>query len=349
MDLRVQGGRGARCGGRDDPPIRGGRHGHIFAAVDLGTNNCRLLIARPTADGFEVIDSFSRIVRLGEGLGGTGRLNKSAMDRTVRALAICARKMRRHRVSRSRNIATEACRRAANGRLFLDRVQAETGLSFEVIGAEEEATLALSGCAPLLDYDCSHALVFDIGGGSTELMWLELGADRRPRILDCTSLRCGVVTLAERYGGRSVPLETYRVMVDDVTDRLAGFEIANGITREIERSRVHMLGTSGTVTTLAAIHLDLPKYDRSRVDGRWFTIDDLQRASARLSSMGYGDRVRHPCIRRGRADLVVAGCAILEAIMRIWPVGTVCVADRGLREGMLIALMEAADAAVTPS
>lgn len=330
-------------GGRSSPR---GRHGHAYAAIDLGTNNCRLLIARPRGDTFEVVDSFSRLVRLGEGLEGSGRLSEGAMARTVSALGVCASKLRRHGVSRARYIATEACRRAVNGDAFLDRVRAETGLDLEVIGADEEAHLALSGCTPLLDPRCSRAIVFDIGGGSTELMWLAIEPDTAPRVLDLTSLRCGVVTMAERHGGRLVPPPVYEAMVDEATDLLKPFEVANGIAGQIAETAVHMLGTSGTVTTLAAVHLDLARYDRARIDGSWMKLDDVQDAAQRLSAMDYDDRVRHPCIRRGRADLVVAGCAILEAILRAWPVGSIRVADRGLREGMLLALMDAADAEV---
>ena len=345
MDLQVPEGTGGRCkagGGR--PPQRG-RYRHVYAAIDLGTNNCRLLIARPRGNSFEVVDSFSRLVRLGEGVDRSGRLSEAAMTRTVSALGVCARKLHRHGVSRARYIATEACRRAVNGGAFLERVRAETGLDLEVIASDEEAHLALSGCAPLLDRRCSRAMVFDIGGGSTELMWLAIEADDlAPRVLDLMSLRCGVVTMAERYGGRAVPVPAYEAMVDEVSDLLSPFEAANRVAAEIAERAVHMIGTSGTVTTLAAVHLGLARYDRSRIDGSWMSLDDVRDAARRLSAMDYGDRVRHPCIRRGRADLVVAGCAILEAILRAWPVDSIRVADRGLREGMLLALMDAADA-----
>ena len=345
MDLRASEATGDQRKAQGERPPRG-RHRHMYAAIDLGTNNCRALIARPRCDGFEVVDSFSRLVRLGEGLDRNGRLSEAAMARTVSALGVCADKLRRHGVSRGRYIATEACRRAVNGDAFLDRAHAATGLYLEVIGADEEAHLALSGCAPLLDNRCSRAIVFDIGGGSTELIWLAIEPDMAPRVLDLTSLRCGVVTMAERHGGHSVPPPVYAAMVDEATNLLSPFEAANGIAGQIAETAVHMLGTSGTVTTLAAVHLDLARYDRARIDGSWMKLDDVQNAAQRLLAMDYDDRVSHPCIRRGRADLVVAGCAILEAILRAWPVESIRVADRGLREGMLLALMDAADAEV---
>jgi exopolyphosphatase/guanosine-5'-triphosphate,3'-diphosphate pyrophosphatase len=310
-----------------------------YAAVDLGTNNCRLLIARPAGNGFRVVDSYSRIVRLGAGIAETGALSQAAMDRTIAALSICAQKMRRHKVTRQRHVATEACRRARNGHEFLRRVEAETGLHLDVIPAEEEARLALSGCTPLLDAEVQNTLVFDIGGGSTELIWTELRPGEEPRMLAWTSLPCGVVTLAEEHGGREPNEEQYEAMVSDVQDRLAEFEGKHQLRRHFEDFGARMVGISGTVTTLAAVLSDLPRYDRSMVDGAFVSTADLLRVSRELAAMSYAARVAHPCIRRGRADLVLPGCAALEAILRTWPSGGVRVADRGLREGILRALM----------
>lgn len=334
---------GAR--GRRRNEVRRGRLAHTYAALDLGTNNCRLLVARavPGGEGFRVIDAFSRIVRLGERVSETGVLSEAAIQRTLRALKVCAGKTRRHGVTRMRGVATEACRRAANCDAFIGRVRAETGIALDIIGGDEEAELALAGCIPLLDGGARHALVFDIGGGSTELMFLGLAAPGEPDILDVTSLPCGVVTLSERHGGRDIPPQVYRTMVDDALSLLAPFEARNAIAARARAGGLQMLGTSGTVTTLAAVSLELPKYDRARVDGRWIAGEEIARTSDRLARMSYRERADHPCIKRGRADLVVAGCAILEAIMRRWPVGRVRIADRGLREGILLALMAAAD------
>ncbi|MBM3516798.1 MAG: Ppx/GppA family phosphatase [Alphaproteobacteria bacterium] len=318
----------------------------MFAALDLGTNSCRLLVARPAREGFEVVDAFSRIVRLGEGVGASGRLQEAAMARTIKALRVCAAKMRERNVTRWRNVATEACRRAANGDDFLARVRAETGLVLDVITAEEEAQLALSGCASLLDRARSQALVFDIGGGSTELLWLNLAGAGAPQVLAGASFPCGVVLLAEHYGGRDVADETYAAMVADVMRTLDPFGAASDIGTAARAGQLHLLGTSGTVTTLAAIHLGLARYDRAKVDGMWLTADQVVAVSRQLVAMDFAERVRHPCIQRGRADLVIAGCAILDAILRLWPAGHVRVADRGLRDGVLISLMQAADAEV---
>ena len=328
---------------------RHGRHAHTYAALDLGTNNCRLLVAKPLDDreGFRVIDAFSRIVRLGERVSETGILSEAAIQRTIRALRVCAGKMERRGVTRVRGVATEACRRATNCGEFLERVVAETSITLDIISTDEEAQLALAGCAPLLNPDVRYALVFDIGGGSTELMLLEIGAGENPVVRDVISLPCGVVTLSERFGGHDISPDTYIAMVNEALDLLAPFESANEISALSRSGELQMLGTSGTVTTLAAVNLGLPKYDRSQVDAQWIAGVAIAETSQRLARMSYEERADHPCIKRGRADLVVAGCAILEAIMRSWPVDQVRVADRGLREGILLALMAAEDKSIT--
>ena len=323
-----------------------------YGALDLGTYNCRLLVARPSRRGFLVVDAFSRIIRLGEGVGATGRLSDVAMNRTLEALKICAAKLRRARVERSRLVATEACRVAANGPEFLDRVRDETGLAIEILSRESEARLAVSGCAALLDGHSDLALVFDIGGGSSELVWLDLSRRRTDRsrsmqermdaqncIAAWISLPVGVVTLAERFGGRHVSRDDFDAMVDHVHTHLEPFEATHRFRDRMRHERSHLLGTSGTVTTVAGIHLGLKRYDRSRVDGCWMRTSDARAVTQNLIDRSYDERVAEPCIGRERADLVLAGCAILEAIAETWPCETLRVADRGLREGILASLM----------
>jgi exopolyphosphatase/guanosine-5'-triphosphate,3'-diphosphate pyrophosphatase len=311
----------------------------VYAAVDLGTNNCRLLVARPADGGFRVIDAFSRVVRLGEGLASSGILSESAMGRTLEALAICAAKMRRRGVTITRAVATEACRRAGNCGDFIDRTRRATGIRLEIISTAEEARLALDGCAPLLTSDPPFALVFDIGGGSTELNWLEIDANNNVTVLGSVSLPCGVVTLSERYGAGRIGSSEYEAMVDEVTAALDSFEARHRIGPKVARGMVQMLGTSGTVTTLAGVHLGLERYQRAVIDGYTLDFGAIATVSRRLADMECADRAALPCIGPERADLVVAGCAILEAICRLWPVGRVRVADRGLREGILFRLM----------
>jgi len=324
-----------------------GRWAHTYAALDLGTNNCRLLVARPTRDGFRVIDAFSRIVRLGEGVSTTGRLSPAAMDRTLDALGVCARKMRRRGVTRVRAIATEACRRAENRVEFFARVYDETGIALTAIATEEEAGLALAGCAPLFEPPARYAVLFDIGGGSTQVLWVRVDHDA-PRatseVLASVSLPCGVVTLSETFGGDRIAPEVYAAMVGHVAEHLAPFEDAQRIAHAIDAGDVQMVGTSGTVTTLAGVLLDLPRYERARVDGVRLGFAEVDTVIQRLAVLDYASRAAHPCIGRERADLVVAGCAILDAICRAWPVGRLRVGDRGLREGILHALMADADA-----
>ncbi len=309
----------------------------VYAALDLGTNNCRLLIACPDGGGFRVIDSFSRIIRLGEGISVTGRISDAAIGRAISALSICRDKMKLRNAQRLRLIATEACRAASNADLFCDQVESKTGIVLEVIDRETEATLAVIGCSPLVDADGRGAILFDIGGGSTELVRLERegGKGGVPRARAWLSIPLGVVTLAERYGGRDVTKEIYDRMVRDVAEHVAPFAARHGG----ELDTMHLLGTSGTVTTLAGIHLKLPRYDRRRVDGIWMNEGEITSAIGRLLGMNYRERADNNCIGVERADLVLAGCAILDAIRQAFPLPRLRVADRGLREGMLVEMM----------
>lgn len=317
----------------------------VFAALDLGTNNCRLLVAIPTRYGqFRVIDAFSRIVRLGEGLSATGRLSDAAMDRAVEALKICGDKLRSRNVRRARLIATEACRSAENGAEFLQRVEKEAGLKLEIIDRQTEARLAVSGCGSLVERDTQGVVLFDIGGGSSEIALIDLSKGRRSQhlanhIVSWTSLPVGVVSLAERFGGRTVTRDSFAAMVDDVAGRLSAFEGRNRLNHVLESPRFHLLGTSGTVTTLAGVHLDLPRYDRRRVDGLWMDRSNVDLMVEKILAWDFQSRVANPCIGPDRADLVLAGCAILEAIRAVWPSQRLRVADRGLREGILSELM----------
>lgn len=314
----------------------------LYAALDLGTNNCRLLIAQPTRPGqFRVVDAFSRIVRLGEGLAASGRLSDDAMDRAVDALRVCASKLKNREIRRMRLIATEACRQASNGAQFLERVVAETGLELEIIDRETEARLAVSGCASLVGRETRSVVLFDIGGGSSEIAVIRIGDSRFNRLANhithWTSLPVGVVTLSERHGGRDVTPDVFEGMVLEVAGMLSGFDcpaIDAG-----QQGDFHLIGTSGTVTTLAGVHLDLPRYDRRKVDGIWLSDDEVSAMQAKLLSWDFASRAANPCIGPDRADLVLAGCAILEAIRRRWPSPRMRVADRGLREGLLTDMM----------
>jgi len=323
---------------RQAPHSRGGYARH-YAALDLGTNNCRLLIARPQGDGFAVVDAFSRIVRLGEGLASSGRLSDEAIERTIAALKVCGDKLRRRNVTLARSVATEACRRAANGHDFIARAYDETGIHLDIISAEEEARLAVLGCHALLEPGTGHALVFDIGGGSTELVLIDT-AGTVPTVKDWHSAPWGVVSLTESAGGGDGAAEraaSYARMRALVRDSFAPF--AQRLPDPGERPR--LLGTSGTVTTLASVHLELERYDRAKVDGLIAPAAAMRRISQDLAGMSLAERARFPCIGRERADLVVAGCAILEGILDLWPAERLGIADRGIREGILRRLMEA--------
>ncbi len=326
------------------PPEERARSGPpAYAALDLGTNNCRLLVGAPAGEGFRVLDSFSRMVRLGEGLHDTGRLSQGAMDRAIAALHGCAARLARRPVLALRAIATEACRRAANGQEFLARVRRETGLAIDVISTREEAELALESCAPLFRLGGRRALLFDIGGGSTELAWVRTGQcpSHPPELIGYISLAVGVVTLAERFAGAPCDAGAFNAMLIDVSERIRPFEQVHRIAQEIRQGGVHLLGTSGTVTTLAGLALDLPRYSRQAVDGTVLTREAAASAVGQLRAMGREGLARHPCVGPERAEFVLPGCAIYAAIHRMWPAPEVVVADRGLREGMLLRLMRA--------
>jgi exopolyphosphatase/guanosine-5'-triphosphate,3'-diphosphate pyrophosphatase len=330
--------------GRGDRPS-------CYAALDLGTNNCRLLIASPAGHGFRVVEAFSRIVRLGDGLSRTGRLDPAAMDRALAALKVCAEKVRRRHVLRLRAVATQACRTAENAGEFVDRVEAETGLRLRVISPREEAQLSVAGCVTLLDRSAEAALVVDVGGGSTELSWVDLGdgvlePGRRPApphrlpIRAWLSIPVGVVTLAERFPEPDPGDGAwFRAMVDHVRGHIEGFSHAERFRSAFAAGRAHLIGTSGAITSLAGLHLGLRRYDRNRIDGLWLERSDCEAAAHRLLALTPKARAAEPCIGPDRADLVLAGAAILQAVQELWPCERVRVADRGLREGLLLSLM----------
>src|ERR1700742_2040198 len=310
----------------------------VYAALDLGTNNCRLLIACPSGDGFRVVDSFSRIIRLGEGISATGCISEAAIERAIGALSICRDKIQARSAGRLRLIATEACRAASNAQGFRERVATETGIRLEVINRETEAALAVLGCSPLLDPHGRGAILFDIGGGSTELVRIERDpsvGDAAPRIKAWMSIPLGVVTLAEHFGGRDVTPQSYAAMIAEVAKHVGPFAAEHAQ----DLAGMHLLGTSGTVTTLAGTHLNLHRYDRRRVDGIWMSDAQITETIARLLRMSYRERAANHCISVERADLVLAGCAILDAIRNAFPLPRLRVADRGLREGMLVEMM----------
>lgn len=325
------------------------RHAAVrFAALDLGTNNCRLLIASPRGSGFRVFDAFSRIVRLGEGMSASGALSSAAMERTIDALKVCAEKINRRAVTRQRCIATQACRVASNGEEFLARVFDETGLEFEIITPAEEARLSVIGCVELLDREAKAGLVFDIGGGSTEISWVRPtpksnsnsrnGAETAHEVAAWTSLPIGVVSLSEKFGGRELSQLAYEEIVEFVRREISAFGDPASLREVFAAGEGHFLGTSGTVTSIAGVHLGLPRYRRDAVDGLWLSAPDVRSVTEKLRAMSYEERSSEPCIGIERADLVVCGCAILDALLLEWPASRIRVADRGLREGILAGL-----------
>ena len=320
-----------------------------YAALDLGTNNCRLLIARDQGESFKIIDSYSRVVRLGQGLTATGKLSEESMNAAIEAIGVCVSKMKARRVKRWRCVATEACRKASNGKEFLSRVKEETGIALEIISPRVESRLAVMGCINLVDQSKDVALVIDIGGGSTELSWVDIrklreGAEdirlHRPPISAWASLPIGVVTLSEQVPEIDDKTLWYKEMCDFVRQTIRDAGCETRFTKHFQQGRGHLIGTSGTITSLAGIHLKLPYYQRAKVDGLWLRSEDAVAVARDMGSRTFDERAKEPCIGEDRAQLLVAGCAITDVVCEIWPSKMIRVADRGLREGMLIGLMK---------
>lgn len=319
----------------------------LYAAVDLGTNNCRLLVAAPHGKTFRVVDSHSQIARLGEGLHETGRLSEASIERALDALKAIRRKLKSHGVGKVRCIATEACRKAENGAEFIERVHKETGLTFKIIGAKEEARLASIGCHDLIGEDAPSVLVVDIGGGSTELSWLNAelaranglnGLIKRAPIQNWTSLPLGVVTLTEAYA-HLPDAEAYQAMLDHCGEVIEDWKGTKAIRSAMGLRGAHLIGTSGTVTCLAGVYLKLDRYRRDRVDGTWMSRKSGEDVLNMLREAGPDGRAALPTIGEERAGLMLAGCAILDALWRAYPAGRLRVGDRGLREGLLLSMM----------
>ena len=326
---------------------RKGRSGPLYAAVDLGTNNCRLLVAEPRGRSFRVVDSHSQIARLGEGLHETGRLSDAAIERALDALKAIRRKLKHHGVGRVRCIATEACRQASNGEDFIRRVHEETGLTFKIINAKEEARLATIGCHDLMADDAKTVLVIDIGGGSTELSWVNArvareagshGLVKRAPIQDWTSLPLGVVTLHDRFGHLPEE-EAFPEMLAYCRQVVEDWKGTERVRRAMQQQGAHLIGTSGTVTCLAGVHLKLDKYRRDKVDGSWMTRAEADAAVQLLRDLGLEGRTTLPTIGTERAGLMLSGCAIMQSVWDAFPGERMRVGDRGLREGLLLSMM----------
>jgi exopolyphosphatase/guanosine-5'-triphosphate,3'-diphosphate pyrophosphatase len=311
-----------------------------FAAIDLGTNNCRMLVGVPAAEGLNVLDSFSRVVRLGEGLYQTGTLSDAAMDRAINALAVCKNRLKRWNLEGVRAIATEACRQAENGEAFIARIRSELDMPIETILPREEAELAVESCASLIRLSGRRALLFDIGGGSTEIGWVRIPHDGgMPSLSAYLSIPVGVVTLTERCNGRCFSTEGFADVVAEVTSLLQPFEAVHRIRQEIRQGGVRLVGTSGTVTTLAGVALKLERYRRGLVDGAILTREMVEAGMESIHAMGHNGLASHPCIGGDRVDFVMPGLAIFSAISELWPAPELAVADRGLREGMLLRMI----------
>jgi exopolyphosphatase/guanosine-5'-triphosphate,3'-diphosphate pyrophosphatase len=323
-----------------------------------------MLIATPSADQFRVVDAYSKSVRLGIDLERTGSLSRRAINRTVSALQTCAEKLAAYGVVHTKFVATEACRRAENGIGFLEEVREQTGLELEIIRPSEEARLAVISCASLVGHDAEQALIVDIGGGSTELVWIDLEgvppdaraaaimrirpthknkgapvAQGEARVVDWISVPTGVATLYEKYRDVDDDTARFALMSWYFEEQIQDFKPYRDEAFFGDLEGFQVIGTSGTVTTVGAAHLGLQRYDRSKVDGMQMRSDEVDAVVSQFLQLGPEGRRTHPGIGRDRTRLIMAGAAIFQTLLRAWPTDCIRVADRGLREGLLYSMM----------
>lgn len=311
-----------------------------YAAIDLGTNSCRLVIATPTPSSFHIVETFSRITRLGEGIINNNELSHAAIRRTINTLKVCSGVLEEYApIVRARYVATAACRRAKNCKYFLELVKKETNLDIEIISSHEEARLAVVGCVPLLNRHIKRALVFDIGGGSTEVSLARMTASGKTLIEGYVSLPYGVVTVSEAFPNHEMTDLAYDTIIERTHKILNEFENKYHISQAIANQEIQVLGTSGTVTVLGAVFLNLSYYNRSVVDGLAMSRQDAMRTINKIRRIGDEGRKKHACIGASKADLTLAGCAIIEGLLSFWDISEITIADRGIREGILLDMM----------
>lgn len=297
----------------------------ISAAIDLGTNSARLLIATRGASGEMEILVLKRVItRLGGGFTRERGISPAACDRTLSALRDFSREMRKTGVSHTRAVATSAVRDAVNGREFVERVYAETGIRLDIIDGREEALLTLNGVVSGLGRS-GDSIVFDIGGGSTEYT---LARGKTP--LFTRSLPLGVVRLTEGKG-------SLEAMDDKVRREL------KALMMEVEGSGLGsfpegatLIGTAGTPTTLAAMDLKLARYDHHKVHGHVLGISTVRELFETVCPLTAEERLHVPGIEKGREDLVVAGFLVTLRTMELFGFDRFTVSDAGLLEGLLM-------------
>ncbi|MES0370726.1 MAG: Ppx/GppA phosphatase family protein [Mariprofundaceae bacterium] len=311
---------------------------NIHASIDVGSNTLRLLIARPvpnspntaTAQAWEIIDYRHLITRLGEGLHESGRLSDAAMERTLQALQLFKSVIDHHQVASEqlRATATAAVREAKNGTLFQQQAEKKTGIHLSIIDGEEEAKLSLLGASSVLHEETSSdMLLFDIGGGSTEFV-----RSKNSSAIDAISCKLGVVRLVEAHLHSDPPsTEDYLTMKKAAHDHL---EMVAEHWRKISGSAPKSLvGTAGTVTTLAAVQMNLVPYDPEQVNNHQISHENFISLRNHLLNLNHEQRQNIPAIEPGRADLIIAGLAIIEAIMEKWGYKSLITVDAGLLEG----------------
>lgn len=305
------------------------------ATIDLGSNTVRLLVADVEGPGrWRVVAEHQTVTRLGEGLAATGALGEVPMARTLAVVRDYVARGAALGATETRIVATSAVREAANGSVFAAAVERATGWRVRVVSGEDEARLTLLGVRHGVGPLAGPVVVFDIGGGSTEYILAD-----GEQVRATASLRLGVVPLAERYPfPERVDRSRYAALLREVMRQLA-----RELPAEILSARpAHLVGTAGTVTTLAALDLGLPRYDAGRVQGHRLSRAAIERLGARLGSLTVGERAALPCLEPGRADLIVPGVAIVMATLDCLGVDGLTVSDSGLREGILAAAAHAA-------
>ena len=305
-----------------------------IATIDLGTNTVRLLVSDLDSErAWRSVHADQRVTRLGEGLAGTGVLGDAPMRRTAAAVADYARRGRQLGARRIRIVATSAVREAANRPAFVEMVERASGERVHVISGDEEARLTVRGVLRALGPLSGELLTFDIGGGSTEYTLA-----RGTTVIATVSLRLGVVPLAERFPfPGTVEPDRYHALADEVSKQLDA-ELPSSLARARPD---HLVGTAGTVTTLAALDLGLERYDADRVQRHRLERAAVARLRDRLAALTVAERAALPCLEPGRADLIIPGVAIVEATLDRFGMDSLTVSDWGLREGLVDEMIEA--------
>lgn len=307
-----------------------------FAAIDLGSRNCRTIVGcQSKAGAFEYIETYSKSVSLADGVAASKKLSRKSMDRTIEALAFCSKVLSRYAGLTYLAVATDAMRRAENASVFIKRVKRELGLIISIITPQEEAYYAALGCIEVLSLETEIFVVFDIGGGSSEIALCRQKSDKDIELIDSLSIPYGVINLLESKD--HLTFSGYSNLVQKISDLSRDFLNQYATTLDFVNN-FQCIGTSGTTTTVAALNMNLRFYDREKINDSILQFSEILKTVHYVQSLSEDERKLHPYISQSNEDLVLGGLTILEGIVRGLPASTITVTDRGVRDGVVYAL-----------